>query len=105
MAEVRGMRKTRTGVVVSDKMDWIVLEEIKVSSPFQIFLLPNKMAIRISTQNKELEIDFSYASIHSKQKNPEIANDSVYDQLIQQQRILQDLISKEVPELPQQTTG
>ena len=46
-------------IVVSDKMDWIVLEEIKVSSPFQIFLLPNKMAIRISTQNKELEIDFS----------------------------------------------
>ena len=86
-------------------MDWIVLEEIKVSSPFQIFLLPNKMGIRISAQNRELEIDFSYASIHSKQMNPDTAIESVYDQLSQQQRVLQDLMSKEATEVPQETTG
>ena len=29
MAEVRGMRKTRTGVVVSDKMDKTIVVEIR----------------------------------------------------------------------------
>lgn len=76
-------------------MDWIVLEEIQVANPFQIFYLPNEMSIRITTQNKELTIDFSYASINCKQMNPEITMDTVYDQLSKQGQILQDLVLKE----------
>ena len=82
-------------------IEWIVLEEIEVSSPFKISLLANKSGVRISTKTRELDIDLSYASIQSTQVNSDVEDADlnnlvfVYFRLDRQQHTLQGLMSAE----------
>ena len=55
MAEVRGMRKTRTGVVVSDKMDKTIVVEIRtrVRHPLYGKIMNRTNKIKAHDENNE----------------------------------------------------
>ncbi|MGX8706759.1 MAG: 30S ribosomal protein S17 [bacterium] len=58
MAEVRGMRKTRTGVVVSDKMDKTIVVEIRtrVRHPLYGKIMNRTNKIKAHDENNECGI-------------------------------------------------
>ena len=58
MAEVRGMRKTRTGVVVSDKMDKTIVVEIRtrVRHPLYGKIMNRTNRIKAHDENNECGI-------------------------------------------------
>ena len=58
MAEVRGMRKTRTGVVVSDKMDKTIVVEIRtrVKHPLYGKIMNRTIKIKAHDENNECGI-------------------------------------------------
>ena len=58
MAEVRGMRKTRTGVVVSDKMDKTIVVEIRtrVKHPLYGKIMNRTLKIKAHDENNECGI-------------------------------------------------
>ena len=58
MAEVRGMRKTRTGVVVSDKMDKTIVVEIRtrVKHPLYGKILNRTKRFKAHDENNECGI-------------------------------------------------
>ena len=58
MAEVRGMRKTRTGVVVSDKMDKTIVVEIRtrVRHPLYGKIMNRTNKIKTHDENNECGI-------------------------------------------------
>ena len=58
MAEVRGMRKTRTGVVVSDKMDKTVVVEIRtrVKHPLYGKIMNRTKKFKAHDENNEAGI-------------------------------------------------
>lgn len=58
MAEVRGMRKTRTGVVVSDKMDKTIVVEIRtrVRHPLYGKIMNRTTKIKAHDENNECGI-------------------------------------------------
>ena len=55
MAEVRGMRKTRTGVVVSDKMDKTIVVEIRtrVKHPLYGKIMNRTKTFKAHDENNE----------------------------------------------------
>ena len=55
MAEVRGMRKTRTGVVVSDKMDKTIVVEIRtrVKHPLYGKIMNRTKSFKVHDENNE----------------------------------------------------
>ena len=55
MAEVRGIRKTRTGVVVSDKMDKTIVVEIRtrVRHPLYGKIMNQNMKLKAHDENNE----------------------------------------------------
>ena len=58
MAEVRGMRKTRTGVVVSDKMDKTIVVEIRtrVKHPLYGKIMNRTKTFKVHDENNECGI-------------------------------------------------
>ena len=58
MAEVRGMRKTRTGVVVSDKMDKTIVVEIRtrVTHPLYGKIMNRTKRFKAHDENNECGI-------------------------------------------------
>ena len=58
MAEVRGMRKTRTGVVVSDKMDKTIVVEIRtrVKHPLYGKIMNRTKRFKAQDENNECGI-------------------------------------------------
>ena len=58
MAEVRGMRKTRTGVVVSDKMDKTIVVEIRtrVKHPLYGKIMNRTKRFKVHDENNECGI-------------------------------------------------
>ena len=58
MAEVRGMRKTRTGVVVSDKMDKTIVVEIRtrVKHPLYGKIMNRTRKFKVHDENNECGI-------------------------------------------------
>ena len=58
MAEVRGMRKTRTGVVVSDKMDKTIVVEIRtrVKHPLYGKIMNRTKSFKAHDENNECGI-------------------------------------------------
>ena len=58
MAEVRGMRKTRTGVVVSDKMDKTIVVEIRtrVKHPLYGKIMNRTKTFKAHDENNECGI-------------------------------------------------
>ena len=58
MAEARGMRKTRTGVVVSDKMDKTIVVEIRtrVRHPLYGKIMNRTIKIKAHDENNECGI-------------------------------------------------
>ena len=58
MAEVRGMRKTRTGVVVSDKMDKTIVVEIRtrVKHPLYGKIMNRTKSFKVHDENNECGI-------------------------------------------------
>ena len=58
MAEVRGMRKTRTGVVVSDKMDKTIVVEIRtrVKHPLYGKIMNRTKRFKAHDENNECGI-------------------------------------------------
>ena len=58
MAEVRGMRKTRTGVVVSDKMDKTIVVEIRtrVRHPLYGKIMNHTLKIKAHDEKNECGI-------------------------------------------------
>ena len=58
MSEVRGMRKTRTGVVVSDKMDKTIVVEIRtrVKHPLYGKIMNRTKSFKVHDENNECGI-------------------------------------------------
>ena len=58
MAEVRGMRKTRTGVVVSNKMDKTIVVEIRtrVKHPLYGKIMNRTKSFKVHDENNECGI-------------------------------------------------
>ena len=58
MAEERGMRKTRTGVVVSDKMDKTIVVEIRtrVKHPLYGKIMNRTIKLKVHDENNECGI-------------------------------------------------
>ena len=55
MAEVRGMRKTRTGVVVSDKMDKTIVVEIRTRVKHPLYGKIMNRTIKIQAHDEKNE--------------------------------------------------
>ena len=55
MAEVRGMRKTRTGVVVSDKMDKTIVVEIRTRVKHPLYGKIMNQTIKIKAHDEKNE--------------------------------------------------
>ena len=58
MAEVRGMRKTRTGVVVSDKMDKTIVVEIRTREKHPLYgkIMNATKKFKVHDENNEAGI-------------------------------------------------